>query len=704
MTEYTGKPASDHPSSPNQHQSAGRDYSIGSLFRAIGVAGLLYACAALGDRPAPLPAPKPSRHVITASLPYHIDAAVAVAPGQDPEKGGKKAEPQPDPQHLLEKQMKEKIKRAEELFSKHNDKNLPDLDKIVALEQALVLFREAEALLPGDQVMSYYLKDRGVERRLGQLFGWAIASLDDPKQIAELCEKASKLYWPLLGAEIDQEVSLYEAARKAHKADPALMKYFPESVRQKIAAEQAKPEPMPVPKPEPQPRPEPIPTGSHYDIEPELDRIIVRGDVGAKESSQDRSIAMDANVVGAHVLAHHNRNKFREEETRDRIVEEGRGIYTKLDLERILGAPLDLSASFDERSLTRDSSSFEETDNPNFNIKTFTDTTTEEAERYLALSALLKTQDFRLGLTLFSDNLATTVDVLTRLKVINKLDPAGSYTDFIPSSTRLKTETVGGQLLFEYVLSDRVRLGTLFTTDLTDMKDQDRSIDRYRLHAFCRWLSQDKRYGISGMLGQGLLDDQGEENDEFTKGEYNFVAGAELSPWLTVASKFSYLEHPKGSLLFLLGKSDHALQAILENAWQENLSDLDLLKGMSQEQQRIYLLGRHADLVRALAQQNQWLFLGDAGAARVSRLDGDETVANLRGTLFMPITDDFTLTVAPYVLNTDLSERKGLEIGAYPKGSRWTFGFDVSQEETEGRFDKDEEFRGLFWARYAFGK
>ncbi len=462
------------------------------------------------------------------------------------------------------------------------------------------------------------------------------------------------------------------------------------------------PEQKPDQKPDPQPEQKPD-TSMLWN--PHVDRIIARADIGSFKSSQDRGFSLDAKLYGVHLLADAYRNRFREAESGDKIVETGFGGAASLNLEDLSGLPFSFGASFEERTRARSSFEFDETDSAAFNIKTFTDTNEETADKFLAAYGRFRLWDVNLGFTGFRLEETIDVDVLTRLEVINKSDPSGNYTDFIPTSLSFTNEALGGQFLLAYDLSKQLQIGGLFTAEMLDLKDFDRTTERYRLHMFGRYLSENRRYGASVMGAlMNLVDDEGEERDRFDKAEWNLVGGAEIADWLTIGGRFSYRENPRGSLMFLLGRSPGALEHILDNAWVENLAELDLLKHLSADQQKVYLRGRHEDLIKALAAQNRWLLYGDVGAARVSTIDGEEVVFNGRATLFMPIGSDITLTFAPYINHSNLFKHYGLEMGLYPTDSRWAFVMDVSKEEFPGRKEEEEEFRGIVGARFSLDK
>ncbi len=431
-------------------------------------------------------------------------------------------------------------------------------------------------------------------------------------------------------------------------------------------------------------------------------RILARGDVGSAGSSQDRGASLDARISGIHVIGELHRNKY-DALNGDDVVEQGVGAYLGADLDRLVGLPVTLSAAFDDDKYTRESGSSSKTITGPFTITTRTDTEEETIDEYRAASLGVKLGKTKLGLTGFLNEQEIDVSVRTQVGVVNSADPTGNYNQLIPLDLSFTNETKGAQFMLEHQVSNDFSAGGYLTLELTELKDFDRNIDLYRMHLFGKYRSPNKRYGASFLLGQGLLDDTGDKNDEFTKGEYIAIAGAELTPWLTAAGQFSFFDDPQGSAILLFGKSDHALEHILDKEWVEDLSELDLIKNMSDDQQRIYLFGRHTDLNRALAQQNELLGLIDVGAARVKELGGEKNVFNGRATIFVPASDSVTLTIGPYVQHSDLTERKGVELGVYPVGSGFAFGADVSQEDVDGRAQKDEEFRSLIFFEYILG-
>ncbi len=617
-------------------------------------------------------------------------------PKQDPPKP---EPPKQDPQKL-EQDLVTKAKAVYDAATSKWDTQKGSFtdERLAQFLDAYASFRKAEDADPSSNKYGTYL-DQDIPDWIAFIALKRMAAEGNPAKVNEWYARFSKYDGKDFFAQLKDasHTTELDAVLNKHqiKHDPYVKKQDP----------QPTPEPTITPQPviQTQDPPQPQPTKSEDPFA--VDRIRAALDIGSFKSSQDRSAGLDARVAGFEVIAQAERNKFNEAVSDDKIVEKGFGAAAAIDLNRLLGVPLKFGASFDEREHTRDGFDSSETDDALFNIKTFTDVLETETTRYLAAFARGDIGKMRLGGTLFDEKTDIDVDVSTRVELINKTDPAGNYTQIIPTNESFALNKRGFQFDLEYLESEQFRLGGLFTMEQFDLSDfGGRDISNYSLHVFGRHQSKDGKFGLGVMVGEALQDDEGTERDRFGPAEWNVVTGYELSDLFTVGGRFSYLTDPHAALFFALGKGDKKLHALLNHAWYENMVELDLDKSKSKRQQDVFLAGRDEDLKRAYAQQNQWMLLLQPGVKRVQEDDKDKWVFEGGATVFVPITDEWTLSFNPYRLQDDLMKRTGLIIGAHPKNSRWDFGIEVAKEETDGRSQEDEEFRGLFSARYSLGK
>lgn len=435
-------------------------------------------------------------------------------------------------------------------------------------------------------------------------------------------------------------------------------------------------------------------------------RIVARGGLGSTKSSRDTSASVDARLYGLDVIAEWHNNKFREETSKDKIREQGFGGYA--GVRDLAGLPLSLSVALDEDKRTRDSEDLSRTVTSQFDVTTLTKLREEETNSYQAGSAGLRLGSTTIRGIGYANEQKMKLTGNADTNVINLTDPSGNYRVNTPISDVFTNETTGFQFALEQRVSDQLSLGAMVTYEMTDMPDFNRTIDVLRPHLFAKYLSKDGTAGFRAIIGRSHLDDTGEENDGWQKGEYALAAGAELSDWLTAGVSFSYLENPRGSLWFLLGNSDRALEHILDMYDEQNRADINLLPHMSKDQQNIYLQNRHADLVHELALQNKWLLLADAGAGRVQTFEKgllDDTYGfNGSATLFVPVDLDYTLTFEAFRRHESFHKDWGARFGLHTTKSGWAIQTEFAQEEGTGRLQDKEDFHFLFGARYTLPK
>jgi hypothetical protein len=420
------------------------------------------------------------------------------------------------------------------------------------------------------------------------------------------------------------------------------------------------------------------------------------------QSSQDRAGSLDARYAGFDLLAQGHTDKWREETSNDKTREKGFGAYVSADLDEIFGLPVQFGASVYQGTRNRGSTETQRQVDSMFVTDTNTGTDQTDTNNFVAASAKGTIGNTTLGVTGFNKKNETKVDVETDLRVINLIDPAGNYTRNWTDTYNFTTNTTGVQASLEQKLAEELKVGALFTMDLEELKEMDRNIGLYNLDVYFHGMSADKKYGGRVLIGQGLQDDKGEKNDKFTKPRYCVAGGAELTDWLTVGGQFNRREDPDGSLIFVIGTKD-VLPYLLEARWQENLARMDLLRNLPPELQKVYLAGLRNDFNWFLGQKNELMFVGDAGARRVQTLEeGDKTVFNGRGTLFVPVHSAFTADITPYIDWDNLYRRYGVELGGSIIGESLRFFLDASRERTDGRTNQDEDFRAFGGFGYWF--
>jgi hypothetical protein len=440
----------------------------------------------------------------------------------------------------------------------------------------------------------------------------------------------------------------------------------------------------------------------------EQNRISLAFGVGSMKSSQDRDASLDLRGYGLSVLGQGMAAKFREERSEEKIRETGVGAFAKADLDELAGLDsltgvhLQVGAGAYQLTTKRESEQYDFRDDPNFTITTRSDISQKETDNTVSGLVKATVSDTTVGLAGYKNTRDINVDVTTRVEVINKFDPAGNYTDLFNNNVVITVDSIGGVASLEQRLSKELAVGSYFGIDLIEIPEVERDVEQYTLDLFMKVISEDKKLGLNLLVGQGLLDDDGEENDKFTKPRYAIVGGAELADWITVGGQFNRREDPDGSIMILLG-ANKALPYLINNKWQEHMYRLELLKEMHPELQKVYLDGLYSDFLWGIAQQNTWALLTDVGARRVHDLDQDEkTVFNGRGTLFIPVTKEFTGTVTPFIEWENLYKRYGLNLGGNVVGGQWRFFVEASREEYDGRKEEDEDFRAFGGVAFPF--
>jgi hypothetical protein len=437
------------------------------------------------------------------------------------------------------------------------------------------------------------------------------------------------------------------------------------------------------------------------------DRAALSMDIGSMRSSQDRAAALDLRAYGITAIAQGHADKYREETSLDKTRDTGFGVYAKADLDEMVGIPFNFGASAYLGTQTRGSQESQLQEDANFRIATVTDTDQKDTNNSFAVFGQVKLNDTKIGATIYTGSNETKVGVTTDLDVVNKNDPAGNYHRNWTDTYKFLTDTTGVQLSLDQMLAKGIDVGAYLTLDLMELKEMQRNVNTYTLDVFLKAITEDNKYGASVLIGQGLLDDNGEQNDMFTKPRYSMVAGAELTDWLTLGLQFNRMENPDGSLMFLIG-ANSALPYMINNRWTNNMSRLDLLKDMPPELQNVYLRGLFNDFTWAIAQQNVWAVSGDVGARRVQTLnEGAKTVFNGSATLYIPVHSTFTGTITPFLEHDGLEglvQRQGVRVGGHAVGQRWHFFAEASREKADGRAQKDEDFRAVGGIAFPFGK
>jgi len=505
------------------------------------------------------------------------------------------------------------------------------------------------------------------------------------------------------------DLGRYEASLKKHQVGPYAAPSTPTPAVQPVqpAAPAATLAPAPAAQPAqpaaPAANPVPIVSKSPF-VE---DRAALSMDIGSMRSSQDRAGALDLRAYGLTAIAQGHADKYREETSLDKIRDTGFGVYAKADLDEMVGLPFNFGASAYLGTQTRGSQESQLQEDANFRIATVTDTDQKDTNNSFAVFGQVKLNDTKIGATIYTGSNETKVGVTTDLDVVNKNDPAGNYHRNWTDTYKFLTDTTGVQLSLDQMLAKGIDVGAYLTLDLMELKEMQRNVNTYTLDVFLKAITEDNKYGASVLIGQGLLDDNGEQNDMFTKPRYSMVAGAELTDWLTLGLQFNRMENPDGSLMFLIG-ANSALPYMINNRWTNNMARLDLLKDMPPELQNVYLRGLFNDFTWAIAQQNVWAVSGDVGARRVQTLnEGAKTAFNGSATLYIPVHSTFTGTITPFLEHDGLEglvQRQGVIVGGHAVGQRWHFFAEASREKADGRAQKDEDFRAVGGIAFPFGK
>lgn len=419
------------------------------------------------------------------------------------------------------------------------------------------------------------------------------------------------------------------------------------------------------------------------------DVLAVRGEVGPYA----RELGVYGRFGGLEALGTFSKNTF-ETARGDDFGTERMGGYIGLDWYDLLGVPLKLDFSFNNREETLESVTSSVTEDANFRISETT--TTSQVTRMPRFSAgaelvIGETQVLARGYSLDED---IDVDVETALSVINKNDPSGNYDDSIRSSQRFANSTQGFQAGVGTFLSKEYSAGMLYTGEFTDMPDFGRDIRLHRGHVWFHHLSEDRKYGFHAIVGQGLLNDDGER---LTRGEYGLSGAAQLDDLLIASGRFSRVEHPLGNLTFYLGKQKNAVPFISENEIRHLQQELNLDKRMDRVLLRDYLDMHNADLMRWLAQQRNWMLIAGGGIGRVGDGNDERTVYNWNLALLAPLFEGATVGVRGFGIEDEFSKRTGIEallLPGYTVDGKWiprSWNIFISgeQEEFEGFGVKD---------------
>ena len=453
---------------------------------------------------------------------------------------------------------------------------------------------------------------------------------------------------------------------------------------------------QPTPQPTQQPK-KPAPLL----LPPYDDRILATLGIGSEQSNQDRAGSLDARLWGLRAIVTGSRNRSKDSNG-DKSVDKNFGGYALLDFERIVGLPLTLNAAMDESEFTHGMTNVVIDSQPTYIDTTTTETDTTETRKFLAGALGLRLGSTGFKVRGFKRDITSKADVRAVYDHVDLVDPNGSLTNVFNSNLEFVTEQLGGQVDVNHQVSGDLDITAIYSMRLTDMKDFDRQISEHGLHVGGAWRSSNRRFGVNAMIGQRLLDDDGEKSDGFTEPEYNIVAVTEPVDWLALGVQFHRRDHtPNGSFLFRVG-GESSLDYIIDKAAMQNMSDLGLMSDMSDAQQKVLIDSFRADVYRALAAQNSWQVLGDIGASRVHRLDGPDTVMNGRVAAFIPLTEDFTGVGAVYLENGNLERRAGVELWGFPIYSHLSFGVRGGRVRSfDNRVQDDTEYRGLLFLQYA---
>jgi hypothetical protein len=378
-------------------------------------------------------------------------------------------------------------------------------------------------------------------------------------------------------------------------------------------------------------------------------------------------------------------------------------LYAEADFNKMLGIPLRAHVSGEQFEEILNSFSSGVTEDASFRITTNTRSRTTTTRDFLDIGGELRLGDYGILAELFQLEEDIGVDVTTLLDVVNKLDPAGSFTDTILSSQGFRNTTQGFQAGPKaYFLDDRVSAGILFTYEDTERPDFNRSTRRLRWHPFLGFLSEKKDWGFYAIGGESLLKDGGER---LTEAEYAAVIGARLSNRVVMAGRVSSRErdHTRGMLTLIYCKDNESLEYLLENERIKLHDDLNLIKNISPNLIAEYLAARDDQILRWIAGKEGWKFRLEGGAARVVRDNGEVEVVPMYGAdLLTPVLwDAVTLGAGFKRFEGDESETTLVNLYVLPKDKDWQIKLVGEQEEIEGLGVRDR--RAFVAFDYLFG-
>jgi hypothetical protein len=457
-----------------------------------------------------------------------------------------------------------------------------------------------------------------------------------------------------------------------------------------------------------QPVPEPKPQDSPKDTIPaepksgpfNNDLLSLKAGLGPYHRAAGAYLNIDS--VGIEALLDFKRDKFDLSDTDD-LERKHIGLYTEADFNKMFGVPLRAHIAGEQFEEILNSFSSDVTEDASFRITTSTRSRTTTTRDFLDIGGELRLGDYGILAELFQLEEDIGVDVTTLLDVVNKLDPAGSFTDTILSSQSFRNTTRGFQAGPKaYFLDDRVSAGILFTYEDTDMPDFNRSTRRLRWHPFLGFLSEKKDWGFYAIGGESLLKDGGER---LTAAEYAAVIGARLSNRVVMAGRVSSRERDRtrGMLTLIYCKDNESLEHLLENERIKLHDDLNLIKNISPNLIAEYLTARDDQILRWIAGKEGWKFRIEGGAARVVRDNGEVEVVPMYGAdLLTPVFwNAVTLGAGFKRFEGDESETTQVNLYVLPKDKDWQIKLVGEQEEIEGLGVRDR--RAFVAFDYLFG-
>lgn len=425
------------------------------------------------------------------------------------------------------------------------------------------------------------------------------------------------------------------------------------------------------------------------------DMLSIRGAVGPEL----REIDAYGRFGGFEAYAGFSRNAFKTENDSDFSTKRFGG-YVALDGDTLIGLPLYLDASVSKTEDLLQSSSDSVTDDANFTVTEHTDTDTLTERTRFSAGAKMRLEPYQIEARVYQLEENIGVNAVTNLSVVNKNDLLGNYSDVIVNSQSFKNTTLGGQFGVASFISEEASGGLQLTLEHQDLPDVDRSINYHRGNVWLHYLAKDRKKGLHVIVGQGLIDDSGEK---LTRGEYGITGTAELSDLVLASARFTHHEHPQGSLAFLIGKNSYsdakqnkivrAVPYVADNQIARVKIELNLDKRMDLQMLREYMEIQDADLLRWLAQMQEWQFMPRFGVGEVEELGKERIVYNWDVTLLAPVFKDVTLGVRGYGEEDIMGKRHGVEVMAFPVGKNWRIAIRGEEETLPGQGEKDK--RGL---------